>query len=117
LTGPEMDEAPDPWTRGRLRDGAGARLLSHLLVVREGGVEPPRPLGHTDLNRARLPIPPPARICMELLSCPSRSRMTNPQISTRSEPNRPRSHLCMRAPDTIDVPMRRAQSRVRVRAQ
>ena len=30
-------------------------------VVREGGVEPPRPLGHTDLNRARLPIPPLAR--------------------------------------------------------
>jgi hypothetical protein len=29
--------------------------------VREGGVEPPRPFGHTDLNRARLPIPPPAR--------------------------------------------------------
>ena len=27
-------------------------------VVREGGVEPPRPFGHTDLNRARLPIPP-----------------------------------------------------------
>ncbi len=31
------------------------------LTVREGGVEPPRPFGHTDLNRARLPIPPPAR--------------------------------------------------------
>ena len=27
-------------------------------LVREGGVEPPRPHGHTDLNRARLPIPP-----------------------------------------------------------
>src|SRR5690606_19969575 len=31
------------------------------VVVREGGVEPPRPFGHTDLNRARLPIPPLAR--------------------------------------------------------
>ena len=30
-------------------------------LVREGGVEPPRPFGHTDLNRARLPIPPLAR--------------------------------------------------------
>src|SRR4051794_38789126 len=30
-------------------------------AVREGGVEPPRPFGHTDLNRARLPIPPLAR--------------------------------------------------------
>jgi antitoxin (DNA-binding transcriptional repressor) of toxin-antitoxin stability system len=30
-------------------------------LVREGGVEPPHPFGHTDLNRARLPIPPLAR--------------------------------------------------------
>jgi hypothetical protein len=29
--------------------------------VREGGVEPPRPFGHTDLNRARLPVPPLAQ--------------------------------------------------------
>ena len=28
-------------------------------VVPETGVEPARLLGHTDLNRARLPIPPP----------------------------------------------------------
>ncbi len=32
--------------------------LNFLLRVREGGVEPPCPHGHTDLNRARLPIPP-----------------------------------------------------------
>ena len=31
-------------------------------LVREGGVEPPRPHGHTDLNRARLPIPPLAHM-------------------------------------------------------
>jgi len=31
-------------------------------VVREGGVEPPCPFGHTDLNRARLHIPPLARV-------------------------------------------------------
>jgi hypothetical protein len=30
--------------------------------VGEGGLEPPCPYGHTDLNRARLPIPPPARV-------------------------------------------------------
>ncbi len=29
-------------------------------MVREGGVEPPRPCGHWNLNPARLPIPPPA---------------------------------------------------------
>src|SRR4051812_43712670 len=27
-----------------------------LWMVGEGGVEPPRPYGHTDLNRARLPF-------------------------------------------------------------
>jgi hypothetical protein len=33
--------------------------------VREGGVEPPRPCGHWNLNPARLPIPPPAhRVCL-----------------------------------------------------
>ncbi len=31
-------------------------------VVREGGVEPPRPCGHWNLNPARLPIPPPAHL-------------------------------------------------------
>lgn len=39
--------------------------------MREGGVEPPRPLGHTDLNRARLPIPPLAQVTR---SPPSRRR-------------------------------------------
>src|SRR5262245_18104737 len=29
-------------------------------LVREGGVEPPRPFGQWNLNPARLPIPPPA---------------------------------------------------------
>ncbi len=39
------------------RPGRSCRGIP-LLRVREGGVEPPRPFGHTDLNRARLPIPP-----------------------------------------------------------
>ena len=34
-----------------------AALCMHMSVLK-GGVEPPRPFGHTDLNRARLPIPP-----------------------------------------------------------
>ncbi len=42
--------------RSAPRFEAPRRVGSHL--VREGGVEPPRPFGHTDLNRARLPIPP-----------------------------------------------------------
>ena len=34
-----------------------------LNLVREGGLEPPCPHGHTDLNRARLPISPLALTC------------------------------------------------------
>ncbi len=40
--------------------------------VREGGVEPPHPFGHTDLNRARLPIPPLARVPSNLTRGPRR---------------------------------------------
>src|SRR5690349_804919 len=48
-----------PPERGRAPTGSTGRgSCDH---VREGGVEPPRPFGHTDLNRARLPIPPLAR--------------------------------------------------------
>ena len=41
--------------------GALSQMIRLSDGVREGGVEPPRPFGHTDLNRARLPIPPLAR--------------------------------------------------------
>ena len=36
-------------------------LLCNRPTVREGGLEPPCPHGHTDLNRARLPISPLAQ--------------------------------------------------------
>ena len=45
--GPETNESP-AWKRG-FRSSVSTR-------VGEGGVEPPRPFGHTDLNRARLPF-------------------------------------------------------------
>ncbi|MCW2821556.1 MAG: hypothetical protein JWR64_1351, partial [Marmoricola sp.] len=54
----ERLEAGSPWL------GSPGLVASPEIsrdVVREGGVEPPRPFGHTDLNRARLPIPPLAR--------------------------------------------------------
>src|SRR5690606_32352086 len=38
-----------------------ARCPGRLTVVREGGLEPPRPCGHWHLKPARLPIPPLAR--------------------------------------------------------
>ena len=37
--------------------------------MREGGLEPPHPYGHSDLNAARLPIPPLARDWVEVSSC------------------------------------------------
>ncbi len=44
---------------GYLRDATPEKtLVFAVLLVLKGGVEPPRPFGHTDLNRARLPIPP-----------------------------------------------------------
>ena len=43
----------------KLRDPGASELLTPL--VREGGVEPPLHFWNTDLNRARLPIPPLAR--------------------------------------------------------
>ncbi len=51
-------------------------------VVREGGVEPPRPFGHTDLNRARLPIPPPARNAATHLTCLHLRRKTGGKKAT-----------------------------------
>ena len=50
--------------------------------VREGGVEPPRPFGHTDLNRARLPIPPLA----------PEARSGYPTVRTRPKPTRTLAH-------------------------
>ena len=51
---------PSSVTTGEFR-----RLPAHIqceegavFLVREGGVEPPHPFEYTDLNRARLPIPP-----------------------------------------------------------
>jgi hypothetical protein len=41
------------------------------------GLEPPRPYGHTDLNRARLPIPPHPRGLASLAPRPSRERGEN----------------------------------------
>lgn len=45
--------------------GGIAIAMPPIPSVREGGVEPPRPFGHWNLNPARLPIPPPAHwVCL-----------------------------------------------------
>src|SRR3954466_8385993 len=79
------------WTPGRLPGrlavpprGAGSWSL---IVVREGGVEPPHPFGYTDLNRARLPIPPLARVRTNL---PSGGRRTDDEVSTGVPAQTPR---------------------------
>src|SRR6187549_1850130 len=50
--------------------------------VRKGGVEPPRPFGHTDLNRARLPIPPLAHAATHT----GANQPTETNISSRRSP-------------------------------
>ena len=47
-------------SRGSLHNH-GRRAGRIALPMRMRGLEPPRPYGHTDLNRARLPIPPHPR--------------------------------------------------------
>ena len=54
------------WTTSHRKRGGGAggerrRPRRRSRAVGEGGVEPPRPCGHRNLNPARLPIPPLAR--------------------------------------------------------
>ena len=59
---PELVEAPEPRVRRRsLRHIAAGENRRTSEMVGEGGVEPPRPFGHRNLNPARLPIPPLAR--------------------------------------------------------
>ena len=57
-----------PVTTSSHDEGPGSLSRGPAYNVREGGVEPPRPFGHTDLNRARLPIPPLARAAEETLA-------------------------------------------------
>lgn len=57
--GPQPDPADGGQEREEAPDGASSSSLQHL--VREGGLEPPHPFGHRNLNPARLPIPPLAR--------------------------------------------------------
>ena len=47
----------------RRTDGAARKrpVLQDLYAMRMRGLEPPRGFPHTDLNRARLPIPPHPR--------------------------------------------------------
>lgn len=47
---------------GGQRETVGIVMMPTVSSVREGGVEPPRPCGHWNLNPARLPIPPPAHL-------------------------------------------------------
>src|SRR5919107_3715352 len=50
----DLDRAPHP--SRLLHRRARARCARRISLVGKGGVEPPRPCGHTDLNRARLPF-------------------------------------------------------------
>src|SRR6185436_11875328 len=50
------------WRRLTHRLGAVGGQIAPEMVMRMRGLEPPRAEAHTDLNRARLPIPPHPRL-------------------------------------------------------
>src|SRR5215472_12229582 len=50
--------AATPLPAREATSAAAAQRMARRLRLRMRGLEPPRPKGHTDLNRARLPIPP-----------------------------------------------------------
>ena len=52
---------PSPGEQDRRLRPHAQRRSENRFRVRMRGLEPPRPKGHTDLNRARLPIPPHPR--------------------------------------------------------
>ena len=54
--GSKDDFLPNPFQTGSRR--AKNPYQIGVLVVSEGGLEPPRPCGHQPLKLARLPIPP-----------------------------------------------------------
>src|SRR5205823_9308005 len=63
--------------------------ILHSSLVRKGGLEPPRPLGHWILSPARLPIPPLSRLqkkdrcpVLEKVGAPTRTRTWNQQIKS-----------------------------------
>ena len=67
--------SPEPRPRSQHDEASGPRIVSRLRppLVGKGGVEPPRPFGHTDLNRARLPF----------RHFPGRSRCASPSRGPR----------------------------------
>ena len=58
-------------------------------AMRMRGLEPPRPYGHTDLNRARLPIPPHPR---GTVSVAASSRSAGASFTPRRAPRAPGRH-------------------------
>ena len=62
-------------------------------MVRKGGVEPPRPCGHTVLSRTRLPIPPLPRFALSYIIRPAtRGSPEQPLFLTAARERRYRFH-------------------------
>ena len=61
---PDPDRIPQDrdWLSVSLRAVRPSLMSRSRTVVGEGGLEPPHPFGHRNLNPARLPIPPLARV-------------------------------------------------------
>jgi hypothetical protein len=71
-------------SRSQTAESERAPQPSETVAMRMRGLEPPRGRPHTDLNRARLPIPPHPR---------GRALYRRPFVS-RAAPRAPRPHAC-----------------------
>ena len=69
-------------------------------MVREGGIEPPRPCGHQILSLARLPIPPPTLSTVSV-DVPKRDLTTKHHPPSGRAEKTIRSHHCHHNNDKI----------------
>ena len=89
---------PDAET-ARLLEGIGPRLV---MLVREGGLEPPHPCEYWHLKPARLPIPPLAHVWMHR-SASNHERLTSRGAQHHSGPPRPSRANAERMPQAPSV--------------
>ncbi len=85
---PSRRNMPADWGPTFFDEGSSKNLL-----VREGGLEPPRPEGHRHLKPARLPIPPLARVERRSVAASEQSC-----VGFGDEPHRTPQHLPRFAP-------------------
>ena len=119
---PHNDETPDQIDSGREFRETETDSSGNYPNVRKGGVEPPRPSGHTDLNRARLPFrhlrvtpTPPYRVACPKTGHPGRPKRTKTESQRHTCRPSVRHQRCHHqtdlSPRQCQPPPRRARQR------